>query len=101
MSGIVERLRDALRTHALRETEYGLAVWMPEADVIEAAATITDLLAALRPFANVAEHDIGCDEDDTDRFRPMSGGLNIAPLPTVGHFRNALAAIAKAKAVQP
>ena len=64
----------------------------------EAADTITDLLAALEPFAEVAEYDIGCDEDNADYFRPMSGGYNIAPLPTVGHFRNALAASAKAKA---
>lgn len=51
---------------------------------------------ALEPFAEVAEHDIGEDEHDADRFRPMSQH-NHAPLLTVGDFRRARAARASIK----
>jgi hypothetical protein len=57
-------------------------------------ASAPDLLDALKPFAAVAQHDIGDDEADSDLFRPIRH--NHAPLLTVGHLRAALAAIAKA-----
>jgi hypothetical protein len=59
-------------------------------------AAAPELLEALKPFAAVAQHDIGDDEADRDLFRPI--GHNHAPLLTVGHLRAALAAVAKAGA---
>lgn len=58
-------------------------------------AASPELLEALRPFAAIAEHDISESEADEDLFRPVSK-YNHAPLLTVGDFRRALAAIAKA-----
>lgn len=54
------------------------------------------LLEALEPFALIAEYDIGADESDGDDYRPMQRH-NVAPRVTVGHLRQALDAIAKAK----
>lgn len=54
------------------------------------------LLEALEPFALIAEYDIGADESDGDDYRPMQRH-NVAPRVTVGHLRQALAAIAKAR----
>jgi len=56
------------------------------------AARIAQLEAALRPFALVAEHDIGLDEADVDRFRPMTRH-NRAPLLRVGDLRAARKAL--------
>lgn len=63
-------------------------------DCIQAADAIRTLrernaalVEGLRPFAAVAEHDIGEDEADEDRFRPISH--NRAPLLTVGDLRHA------------
>lgn len=47
-----------------------------------------EVLEALRPFANVADRDIGEDESDNDRFRPMFK-LNIAAPILVGDLRRA------------
>lgn len=55
-----------------------------------------ELLEALEPFALIAEYDIGADESDGDDYRPMQRH-NVAPRVTVGHLRQALAAIARAK----
>lgn len=49
--------------------------------------------AALRPFALIAEHDIGKTEADTDLYRPMQPQNARAPLPTVGDLRAAAAAL--------
>ncbi len=52
------------------------------------------LREALRPFARVAEHDIGDDETDGDRFLPIVDRRHArAPLLTVGDLRRALAAL--------
>ena len=51
------------------------------------------LRAALKPFADVAENDIGDDETDADIFRPITGRYNHAPLLTVGDLRTAAAAL--------
>ena len=51
---------------------------------------IARLREGLRPFAAIAEHDIGADEADTDRFRP-SWKYNRAPHLTVVDFRRILA----------
>lgn len=66
----------------------------PEADARLIAAA-PDMSEALRPFALVAEHDIGSDEDDADLFQVMSVH-NHAPKLTVGDLRRALAAYVKA-----
>lgn len=50
------------------------------------------IVEALRPFASVAEHDIGDDEADTDLFRPMHKH-NKAQSLTVGDMRRALSAL--------
>ncbi len=55
-------------------------------------ARIRELEDGLRPFAAVAEHDIGESEADEDRYRPMERH-NRAPIPTVGDFRRARALI--------
>jgi hypothetical protein len=47
------------------------------------------LREALKPFAAVAEYDIGQDETDADIFQPMRSGYNRAPLITVGDMRRA------------
>ncbi len=54
---------------------------------------LTVLADALRPFAEVADKDIGTDEADADIFRPMSAGNNRAPLLKVGDFRTASEAV--------
>lgn len=56
------------------------------------------MLAALAPFAAVAERDIGDSEDDADLFQVMSEGHARAPRLTVGDFRRALAAFLRANA---
>lgn len=63
------------------------------------AAGVGELIEALEPFAAVAERDIGSDETDQDIYRPAN--FNHAPKLTVGAFRRALAALAKAKGETP
>ena len=48
--------------------------------------------AALRPFAMVAEHDIGDSEHDNDLYVGNGGKYNRAPSLYVRHFRAALTA---------
>jgi hypothetical protein len=55
------------------------------------------LVEALRPFAEIAEHDIGSTEDDEDSFAPISPQHRRGPKPSVGLFRRALAALDKAE----
>lgn len=62
------------------------------ADNIALQAEVERLREALEPFANVAEHDIGHDEADTDVFRPMNL-FNRAPKIKVGDLRRARAAL--------
>lgn len=66
-----------------------------KAKINEAMATLSTLSArvetltkALEPFASVAEWDIGEEEDDDDRFKPMTSH-NYAPILTVGDLRKA------------
>lgn len=54
-----------------------------------------EALEALKPFAAVAERDIGIDEADSDTFRPMQGVYNRAPLLAVGDLRKALALLSR------
>jgi hypothetical protein len=61
-----------------------------ESEVTRLSARCEALEKALEPFARVAEHDIGTDEDDSDIFRMMSAN-NRAPLLTVGDLRRARA----------
>lgn len=56
----------------------------------EASERIKQLEEALRPFAAVAEHDIGESESDADRFRPMGEHYRAPPL-LVGDLRRARA----------
>lgn len=53
---------------------------------------LAPLVEALKPFALIAELDIGDDEVDSDLFRPLTH--NFAPHITVGHLRAASAALA-------
>ena len=55
-----------------------------------AEASLAAAREALKPFAAVAEHDIGESEDDADLFTPMSAH-NRAPRLTVGDLRAARA----------
>ena len=52
-------------------------------------ARVETLEDVLKPFALVAERDIGESEDDVDTFRPMSREHAAAPLLTVGDLRAA------------
>ena len=61
--------------------------------LVKREAEIEKLRAALKPFADVAENDIGDDETDADIFRPITGRYNHAPLLTVGDLRTAAAAL--------
>ena len=54
---------------------------------------IKALEAALRPFAEIAEHDIGDGEADHDLYHIISAKNAHAPLPRVGHFRRALSVL--------
>lgn len=58
-------------------------------------AAVDGLVEALRPFALVAEHDIGEDESDFDLFKSLS--YNHAPRITVGDIRRAHQALTKIK----
>jgi len=58
---------------------------------IAAEARVSQLEAALEPFAAVAEHDIGDDEMNEEFFQPMTRH-NKAPRLNVGHFRAVLRA---------
>lgn len=61
----------------------------------DATTEIEVLRKALEPFADIADRDIGEDEADSDIFTPMSK-YNRVPRPTVGMFRAARAALARA-----
>ena len=58
----------------------------------ELLAKVKRLEAALRPFAEIAQYDIGNSEANDDLFRPMMFN-NRGPLLTVGMFRRARAAL--------
>lgn len=60
-----------------------------------AAEELSSVRAALKPFAAVAEHDIGESADDTDKFAPFSSSYNRAEKLTVGDLRRALAVVGK------
>lgn len=59
----------------------------------ELRAEVERLREALKPFAAVAENDIGDSETDCDLFRPVTSRYAKAPLLTVGDFRQASAAL--------
>jgi hypothetical protein len=61
-------------------------------ELVGALCRAAELAEALKPFAAVAEHDIGADESDEDLFKPMSRH-NRAPLLRVRDLRNSLAAV--------
>lgn len=69
----------------------------PELDRLRALNA--KLVAALKPFALVAEHDIGADEHDCDHFHPMSPTRARGPVLRNEHFREARAVIAEAQEV--
>lgn len=67
-------------------------------DIAELEADNKRLREALEPFANVAEHDIGGDEDDGDIFWPMSNArYSMAGRLRVGDLRRARAALREEK----
>lgn len=63
--------------------------------LVAAAQELSLALDALKPFAAVAEHDIGESADDTDKFTPFSSSYNRAEKLTVGDLRRALAVVGK------
>jgi Lar family restriction alleviation protein len=73
-------------------TKYVAKSQAAEQQVKKLTAENERLRAALRPFANTADHDIGTDESDSDIFRPMTNH-NSALRITVGDMRRALAAL--------
>lgn len=89
------------RVKELEETIRMHAVWNYPKDIqdlcVRAEALETQLAAAekaLEPFANVAEHDIGGDEDDGDIFWPMSNArYSMAGRLRVGDLRRARAVL--------
>ncbi len=85
---IVERLREALRTHSLRQDARGYQIWLGEAEVKEAATIIEDLLAAF-----------------DDVFADQKKRIELFGNPAIGMSRSTehkvRAAIAKAKGGVP
>lgn len=81
MKEIVEQRDDLLKANQLLH-----------ALIRNRGAEIERLQEALKPFAMVAEHDIGTDESDDDLFKPMNKH-NRAPRLKVGDFRRSLAAV--------
>ena len=80
-----------LKTFAYNTAEHILKQF----DIARAATARAEAAErALKPFAEIAENDIGDDESDADRFLPMHK-YNRGPTLTVGMFRNARAALAK------
>lgn len=87
---LVKRLRDYADT-----MEADAWAWPPYADIREAADALSALSRrcdalerGLRPFASVAENDVGADEVDEDRYVPMYQ-RNRAPNILVGDLRHA------------
>lgn len=64
-------------------------------ELIGALCRAAELTEALKPFAAVAEHDIGADESDEDLFKQMRRH-NHAPLLRVRDLRKALAVVSAA-----
>lgn len=64
------------------------------ADLEAAEAHVAKLREALEPFADVADHDIGEDEADSDTFQPMTNHNSAAKI-TVGDMRRARAALTR------
>jgi hypothetical protein len=71
------------------QSEIRAHINMLEARATTAEARLKQAVDVMRPFAETAEHDIGDDETDGEKFTPMQGRLNRAPLITVGHMRAA------------
>lgn len=85
-------VEEALRQSAARaEAEARISALEAEREALRAECARKD--EALRPFARIAEHDIGETETDTDLYRPMQPQNARAPLPTAGDFRRARAAL--------
>lgn len=97
MSTLLETLRSKSLDHryiaerCTQESDHeGAEVYAAAAMLYERVAKrIEDLEAALKPFADVARHDIGADERDIDLYQPMSGKVAGACLLTVGDMRHA------------
>ncbi|MBA3670387.1 MAG: hypothetical protein H0W71_10080 [Sphingomonas sp.] len=60
-----------------------------DARAIAAEARLAEAVKALKPFAQIAEHDIGADEADQDTYRPMRSNNRVPPV-SVGDLRRAL-----------
>lgn len=75
------------------------AIAIIEAEDAKRTEAIKAMVEALKPFNNVAEHDIGTDETDYDLFKPISyDHLALAPRLTVGDLRRASIALNLARA---
>lgn len=66
-------------------------------EAIEAA--VMKLRAALKPFADIAEWDIGDSESDSDTFRPIDPRCSISGNISIGHLRRALDAVEESERV--
>jgi len=80
----------------LLETRQDRTFWCTLSDEYKARAERAErerdeAVAALEPFADVAEKDIGSDESNADFFRPMNPRYAKAPAITVGDMRRAVA----------
>ena len=83
--------RDGARvnTAAIRKAVELAQEYKSRAD--DAEAKVAKLREVLRPFGDVAEHDIGDDETEADMFRPTL--CNHAPRLSVGDLRRARAVL--------
>ena len=101
---LVERLNEHVRYEymptaaRLAMEEAAAALEAQQARIAELEAESAALTKALRPFAEVARHDIGEDEADADLFKPMSERNARAPLLKVGDLRRAAFSIDDAAA---
>jgi hypothetical protein len=82
-----KRIEELRKEADMMHSEYKTA----NARIAELEAEKAELRVALKPFSDVAEHDIDDDDPNEDRFRPIH--CNRAPLLTVGDLRRARAAI--------
>lgn len=91
--GLLDTTQDYLKDNLAFNIASRIAA--AEREAHDARRKVSHMIETLRPFAAVAQNDIGDDEADTDLFRPMSSH-NRAPLLTVGDMRQAWAAFVNA-----
>ena len=92
--------RDILEHEAQFQLANAALLWLwheenPDPSAIDPAAFMEEVREVLGPLAQIAEHDIGSDETDSDLYRPMDARYAVAEPVKVGHLRAACALLEK------